>query len=88
MEGISYVTIEQFCAFHRIETVVVEELAEHGIFQPSRQEQELILIASQDLPRLEKAIRLHRDLGVNAAGIDIILNLLDRLEGHTEIEEW
>jgi len=25
-------------------------------------------------------MRLHLDLGVNAAGIDIILNLLDRLE--------
>jgi hypothetical protein len=75
----AYITIQQFCTFHQCETIVVEEFLDHGIFQVQR-EGELFIIPEQELERLERAYRLHTDLGVNAAGIDIILNLLDRLE--------
>lgn len=76
----TYVTVQQFCSFHQCETVVVEEFLEHGIFRV-QQQGEITVIPEPELPRLERALRLYFDLGVNAAGIDIILNLLDRLEG-------
>lgn len=84
----TYITIQQFCTFHQCETVIVEEFLEHGIFE-AREQEDIIVIPQPQVPRLERALRLHLDLGVNAAGIDIILNLLDRLEGErfTAIED-
>ena len=79
--GVAYVTIQQFCTFHRCETIVIEEFIDHGICDAQRQK-EIVLIPEYEVPRIERALRLRNELGVNAAGIDIILRLLDRLEGH------
>jgi hypothetical protein len=76
---ITYITIQQFCTFHQCDTVIIEELLEHGIVE-ARYENETRIIPQPQVRRLERALRLHLDLGVNAAGIDIILNLLDRLD--------
>lgn len=77
--SISYLTIPQFCAFHGCKTIIIEEFMEHGIFE-AHYENDVVLIPSPEVPRLERALRIHLDLGVNAVGIDIILNLLGRLE--------
>jgi len=74
----SYITVQQFCQYYDCEIIIVRELIDHGICRV-QQDREIQLIAEPDIPRLERALRLHLDLGVNAAGIDIILNLLDRL---------
>ncbi|MTB50173.1 chaperone modulator CbpM [Lewinella sp. W8] len=87
MAAVQYVTIQQFCDFHGCETLIVEEFLEYGIFEANRQPEGMVLIPSPALPRLERALRLHRELGVNAAGIDIIFNLLDRLENRLPIED-
>jgi hypothetical protein len=84
--GVAYLTIQQFCTFHRCETVIVEEFLDHGIFEV-QQDSEIILIPETQVPRIEKALRLREDLGVNAAGIDIILRLLDRIHGHREVDD-
>ena len=76
----TYLTIQQFCSFHQCETVIIEEFLEHDIIE-AQYENDVCIIPPPQVPRLERALRLHLDLGVNAAGIDIILNLLDRLEG-------
>jgi hypothetical protein len=52
---------------------------EHGIFE-AHYENDVVLIPSPEVPRLERALRIHLDLGVNVVGIDIILNLLSQLE--------
>ncbi len=89
MSGVAYITIQQFCSFHRCDTVVIEEFIDHGIFdvQP---DQEIILIPETLVPRIERALRLRNELGVNAAGIDIILRLLDRMDArrHRRVEDW
>ncbi len=81
MSGVAYITIQQFCSFHRCETVVIEEFIDHGICEVSPN-QEIILIPETQVPRIERALRLRNELGVNSAGIDIILRLLERIEGH------
>jgi hypothetical protein len=75
----TYITIQQFCTFHQCDTVLIEEFLEYGIVDTHLQN-DLVVIPEPEVPRLERAYRLYADLGVNAAGIDIILNLLDRLE--------
>jgi hypothetical protein len=52
-----------------------------------QQDNEIILIPQDQVPRIERALRLREDLGVNAPGIDIILRLLDRISGHREVED-
>ena len=78
--GVTYVTVQQFCAFHQCETVIIEEFIEHGICE-AHVRGEIMVIPEPQVPRIERALRLYLDLGVNVPGIDIILNLLDRLEG-------
>lgn len=85
----TYVTVQQFCAFHQFDVVVIEEFIDHGIVRIEADQGAITVIPEDQLPRLERACRLHRDLGVNAAGIDIILNLLDRLETRRPVsDEW
>ncbi|MCP9236169.1 chaperone modulator CbpM [Lewinella sp. JB7] len=89
MAGVAYITIQQFCTFHQCETVVIEEFIDHGIFE-AQQDKHIILIPETQVPRIERALRLRNDLGVNAPGIDIILRLLDRIEGgrYRSVEDW
>ena len=79
--GVAYITVQQFCTFHQCETVIIEEFLDHGIFEVQQQQRDVILIPETQVPRIERALRLHNDLGVNAPGIDIILRLLDHIEG-------
>ena len=80
MSGVAYITIQQFCSFHHCDTVVIEEFIDHGICEV-QPDQQIVLIPENQVPRIERALRLRNDLGVNSAGIDIILRLLDRIEG-------
>lgn len=87
MNGVAYLTIQQFCAYHECDAVIVEEFLDHGIFEAQRRN-DIVVIPEPEVPRLERALRLHLDLGVNAAGIDVILHLLDRLEGQRRVEDY
>ena len=85
--GVAYITVQQFCTFHQCETVIIEEFLDHGIFEVQQQQRDVILIPETQVPRIERALRLRNDLGVNAPGIDIILRLLDHIEGRREVED-
>ena len=50
-----------------------------GLLSPSRSEGNTRLYTEQDLERLEVILSLTRDLGVNLAGIEIILNMRERM---------
>jgi MerR family transcriptional regulator, heat shock protein HspR len=51
-----------------------------GLLKPSRSEGNTRLYTEEDLKRLEFILSLARDLGVNIAGIAIILNMRERME--------
>lgn len=51
-----------------------------GLLIPSRSEGNTRLYTQQDLDRLSAILKLTRDLGVNIAGIQIILEMRDRME--------
>ena len=50
-----------------------------GLLIPSRSNGNTRLYAPDDLERLETILNLTRDMGVNLAGIEIILNMRDRM---------
>ena len=51
-----------------------------GLLKPSRTEGNTRLYTEEDLQRLEFILNLARDLGVNIAGIAIILQMRERME--------
>ena len=51
-----------------------------GLLSPSRSEGNTRLYTQEDLERLEVILSLTRDLGVNLAGIEIILNMRARMK--------
>jgi MerR family transcriptional regulator/heat shock protein HspR len=60
-----------------------------GLLRPSRSEGNTRLYTDEDLDRLEIILKLTRDLGVNLAGVEIILNMLEKMaEMQSQIEEF
>src|ERR671915_2144923 len=60
-----------------------------GLLRPSRSEGNTRLYTGEDLERLEVILKLTRDLGVNLAGVEIILNMREKMEAmQRQIEEF
>ncbi len=51
-----------------------------GLLKPSRSEGNTRLYTDVDLERLEIILSLTRDLGVNLAGVEIILNMREKMD--------
>jgi len=50
-----------------------------GLLKPSRSDGNTRLYTAEDLERLEVILKLTRDLGVNLAGVEIILNMREKM---------
>ena len=60
-----------------------------GLLKPSRSDGNTRLYTDEDLERLEVILHLTRDLGVNLAGVEIILNMREKMgEMQAQIEEF
>jgi len=51
-----------------------------GLLKPSRSQGNTRLYTDSDLERLDVILNLSRDMGVNLAGIEIILNMRDKMD--------
>lgn len=51
-----------------------------GLLEPSRTKGRIRMYSPRDIWRLRKITRLTDDLGVNLAGVDVILNMTKRIE--------
>lgn len=59
-----------------------------GLLKPSRSEGNTRLYSEDDLEQLELILNLTRDLGVNLAGVEVILNMRNKIEQiETEVNE-
>src|ERR1700720_2372801 len=60
-----------------------------GLLKPSRSEGNTRLYTDDDLERLEVILKLTRDLGVNLAGVEIVLNMREKMsEMQRQIEQF
>ena len=60
-----------------------------GLLKPSRTEGNTRLYSEDDLEQLETILSLTRDLGVNLAGVEIILNMRRKIEAmQLEVNEF
>lgn len=74
-----FIPLQQLSQHYEVEITFFGELQEFGLIDISTVEQDQFL--HQDhLARLEKVIRLHRDLSMNLEGIDVVMHLLARIE--------
>ena len=59
-----------------------------GLLKPSRTDGNTRLYSDEDLKRLEVILTLTRELGVNLAGVEVILNMREKMEQmQLEVEE-
>jgi hypothetical protein len=73
------ISIETFCNNYEIEFSFIHSLHEYGLVEITIIDEEEFL-PKEKISDVEKMIRLHHDLGVNLEGIDVIYNLLLRVQ--------
>lgn len=82
-----YIRIQEFCQGHNLSETFVFELHDLGVIQ-IRQVDDLTVFPARDLNRLERLVRLHRDLELNPQGLHAVEHVLNQLESaRREIRE-
>jgi MerR family transcriptional regulator, heat shock protein HspR len=51
-----------------------------NLVMPQRTKQNTRLYSQTDIEKLQRIVRLHQDLGINLAGIEVILHMRQRME--------
>lgn len=75
----------RLCSMHPQTLRLYERL---GLIRPKRVGDKNRLYSQSDIDRLLQIQRLTQDLGVNLAGVEVILDLLDKMQRmHEEMEE-
>src|SRR5437868_10417551 len=73
-------TISAVAAQYEIHPQTLRLYEREGLLKPSRSEGNTRLYTDADLERLEVILSLTRDLGVNLAGVEIILNMREKMD--------
>lgn len=56
-----------------------------GLITPSRTDGKMRLYSQRDIDKIKMILRLTRDLGVNLAGVDVVMQLKDKLDEYEAI---
>ena len=75
-----YYHISSVAKMYNIHPQTLRLYEREGLLAPSRSEGNTRLYSSDDIKRLELILNLIRDLGVNLAGVEVILNMRSRIE--------
>ena len=78
--GKGYYMISAVAARYNIHPQTLRLYEREGLLKPSRTEGNTRLYSDEDLQDLETILALTRDLGVNLAGVEIILNMRRKME--------
>ena len=68
MKGDGLILVKTICIQYEVEYSFIEELQNDKYLEAER------------LTDLEKMIRLHQELNINLEGIDVILNLMEKID--------
>nr|WP_269202614.1 helix-turn-helix transcriptional regulator [Helicobacter pylori] len=58
----------------------LRQYEKEGLIEPSRTDGKMRLYSQRDMDKIKTILRLTRDMGVNLAGVDIILRLKEKLD--------
>ena len=82
-------TISAVATQYEIHPQTLRLYEREGLLKPSRSEGNTRLYTDADLERLEVILSLTRDLGVNLAGVEIILNMREKMDAmRSEFERF
>jgi MerR family transcriptional regulator, heat shock protein HspR len=73
-------TISAVAELYEIHPQTLRLYEREGLLKPSRSEGNTRNYTDEDLERLEVILSLTRDLGVNLAGVEIILNMREKMD--------
>src|SRR5918994_470172 len=79
-QGKPYFMISVVAERYNIHPQTLRLYEREGLLKPSRTEGNTRLYSEEDLEQLETILALTRDLGVNLAGVEIILNMRRKIE--------
>tara|TARA_R110002094_G_scaffold89971_10_gene92663 strand:- start:875 stop:1174 length:300 start_codon:yes stop_codon:yes gene_type:complete len=71
-------SLQDLCRFCQAEEAWVVELVEHGVLEPKGSGTGNWRFVGTNIVRAKKARRLNRDLGINTAGVALVLDLLEQ----------
>ncbi|OQX17632.1 MAG: hypothetical protein BWK76_10110 [Desulfobulbaceae bacterium A2] len=72
-------TLDELCTICRVRIELVREMVDEGLVRPRGAEPGQWRFAGCELHRMQAALRLQRDLGVNLPGAALALDLLDEI---------
>jgi len=79
MDTQKYITVHRLCELYHAELSFFEELHEIGLIEIVS-EKNTKYLPQDNLYEVERIIRLHKELNVNPEGIDVVMNLLEKVE--------
>lgn len=79
-ENRKYHHISHVARMYNVHPQTLRLYEREGLLKPSRSDGNTRLYSDEDLVELEVILNLTRDLGVNLAGIEVILNMLKKIE--------
>lgn len=74
-----FIPISQLCDHYMVEVSFFKKLHDVGLVEITRFEKTECL-HEDNLDNFERIMRIHRDLHVNVEGIDVVMNLLEKVE--------
>jgi MerR family transcriptional regulator/heat shock protein HspR len=77
---LTYYSLEITTSMTRLGPTVIERCVQMGLVRPSRPVTEAARYSSLDIARLRKVRRLIQELGLNWAGVEVVVRLTDELE--------
>lgn len=73
------ITVNEFCIHHRVEMSFIHTLKDEGLIEFVQLDEQLC-VPLQQLPQLEKIVRMYYDMDINIEGIESITHLLKEIE--------
>lgn len=73
-------TISAVAEMFEIHPQTLRMYEREGLLKPSRSDGNTRLYSDEDIERLEVVLSLTRDLGVNLAGVEIIINMREKMD--------
>jgi len=73
------IPVNELCNIYEVNTSFIDSLNDFGLIKITTIEKRPF-IEKEKISDIEKIIRLHDELGVNLEGIDVICNLLNRID--------
>jgi MerR family transcriptional regulator, heat shock protein HspR len=82
------ITLDTLAAKVDLHPTIVERFVDCGLLEPEEGGGAQMVFNVTCIARVRTIVRLRRDLGVNLAGIGVILDLLDRLAAAEQENTW